>query len=89
MRERNLNSSRYMETFNTEENSISMKWSVDNIGIRGLQATYLTLSFRVNRLGDYINTLFAVLDDEIDNTFETIRISGHLGVETILGEESD
>ena len=61
-----------METLNTEENSISMKWSVDNIGIRGLQASYLTLSFKVNSLEGYNHTLFATLVDEFDNTFETV-----------------
>ena len=84
-RERNLNSSRYMETLNTEKNSISMKWSVDNISIRGLQATYLTLNFKVNSLEGNDHTLFATLADELDNTFETVRISSQSGVETLLG----
>ena len=27
-----------------------MKWSIDNVSIRGLMATYLTLVFKVDRL---------------------------------------
>ena len=62
-----------------------MKWSVDNIIIRGLQATYLTLNFKVNRLEGSDNILFATLADEFENTFETVRISGHRAIETLLG----
>ena len=86
---RNLNSSRYMETLNTEENSVSIKWSIDNLSVEELMATYLTLSFKVNRLAlerDWQKVFFATFFDELDSTFETVSVSTDWGIETQLGK---
>ena len=47
-REKNLNQSEWLETLNNDWGSISMKWSVDNVAINGLIATYLSITFKVN-----------------------------------------
>ena len=74
-RERNLNQSGWLETLNTGRDSISMKWSIDNIAIDGLKATYLSLTFKVNYLESYNVTLFATIIDEIEQRFETVAIT--------------
>ena len=75
LRERSLNQSGWLETLNTGRNSISMKWSIDNIAIDGLGATYLSLTFKVNYLETYNATLFASITDEIEQSFETVAIT--------------
>ena len=75
LRERNLNQSGWLETLNTGRDSISMKWSIDNIAIDELKATYLSLTFKVNYLESYNVTLFATIIDEIEQRFETVAIT--------------
>ena len=65
-----------METLNTQSNSVSMKWSVDNVQIDEFEATYLTLSFKVNYLRDSDTRLFSSIDDESEKKFETVIITG-------------
>ena len=84
-RERNLNESGWLETLNSEYDSISMKWSVDNVALDGLEATYLTFSFKVNYLYSYYAYLFAEISDEIDQSVESVVISGDRSVKTVLG----
>ena len=74
-RARNLNQSGWLETLNTGRDSISMKWSIDNVAIDGLKATYLSLTFKVNYLESYNATLFASITDEIEQRFETVVIT--------------
>lgn len=75
-----------METLNTQSNSVSMKWSVDNVQIDEFEATYLTLSFKVNYLSVNGTRLFASIDDEAEKKFETVIIAGPEAAETMYGE---
>ena len=88
-RARNLNQSGWLETLNTGEDSISMKWSIDNVAIDGLKATYLSLTFKVNYLESYNSTLFASITDELEQRFETVVITDERFVSYMLGTYND